>query len=85
MLRIAETLVATLLGTVLVVRVALSVFGVLPGFLNSPLDVVLYVLLAVLFLLMAVDQAKRLDYIRAGACAVAVVAWSLFAILIAAR
>ena len=73
---------AVAMGTLLVLRIILSVTGTLPGFLNSPLDAAVYALFSLLCILMGVDQAKRRQPKHATACFVGAAAWLAFAALI---
>jgi hypothetical protein len=81
-MQVAETALAAAMGALLTVRLVLSLTGVLPGFLNSPLDVAIYTLFSALCVLMGVDQTKRGQPKRAMACFVGAAAWLVFAALI---
>ncbi|GAA2061710.1 hypothetical protein GCM10009820_26090 [Leifsonia soli] len=81
-MRVAETIVAGAMGTLLAIRIVLSLTDALPGFLNSPLDVAVYSLFSLLCILMGVEQAKRRRPKHALACFVGAAAWLAFAVLI---
>ena len=81
-LQIAERVVAVVMGTLLALRLVLSVTGTLPGFLNSPVDVAVFALFSMLCILLGVDQAKRGRTKHATACFVGAAAWLAFAALI---
>ena len=73
---------AATMGTLLALRVILSLTGTLSGFLNSPLDVAVFALLSLLCVLMGVDQAKRSQSKQATACFIGAAAWLAFAALL---